>query len=97
MSPNQKLNYSKNHLHIQPPFCGTVPNSLCKSNNTNVFKTNIKNYIFDSSNHPGSVGFIILLISHFLLYSYDIRSIFLVYMLLCYNLNEFIIGLNTDF
>ena len=74
-----------------------MPNSLCKSNNTNVFKTNIKNYIFDSSNHPGSVGFIILLISHFLLYSYDIRSIFLVYMLLCYNLNEFIIGLNTDF
>jgi hypothetical protein len=50
-----------------------------KSNNTNVFKTNIKHInIFDSSNHQGSVWFIILLISHFLLYFYDIWSIFLV-------------------
>jgi hypothetical protein len=42
-----------------------LPTSVRKSNNTNVFKTNIKNYIFDSSNHQGSIWFIFFLESHF--------------------------------
>jgi len=45
---------------------------------TTFYTGSLDYYIFNSSNHQGSVWFIILLISLFLLYSYDIWSIFLV-------------------
>jgi hypothetical protein len=68
---NYLVNISRNHIHIQLPFWGTV----CQFHYINLktlihnIKTNIKNNIFDSSNHQGSVSFIILLISHILFYS----------------------------
>ena len=46
---------------FSPFLWNCLPTSVRKSNNT-LLKTNIKNYIFDSSNHQGSVWLIILLI-----------------------------------
>ena len=78
MSPNQKQKYKKKNAYSASFLWNNLPISVCECNNTNVFKTNIKNYIFDSSYHQGSVSFIILFISNFLFYFYDIWSIFLV-------------------
>ena len=72
--------FKKSFAYSAPFLWNSLTTSVHKSNNTNVFKTNIKNYIFDSSNHQGSVSFIILFISHFLFIT------FLIYfssMLLC--------------
>ena len=64
--PKPKTELFKKSFAYSAPFLwNCLPTSVRKSNNTNVFKTNIKNYIFDSSSHQGSIWFIFFLESHF--------------------------------
>ena len=50
--------FKKSFAYSTPLLWNCLTTSVCKSNNTNVFKTNIKNYISDSSNYQGSASII---------------------------------------